>query len=261
MFRPKSLSPNTMVPQYKGMDYYLLPDLFQDSLDETVTLIKERDDWFTANPKYGKAYLENMKVGFSTMPQIQIGSERVERYREPFKVTVGPTQRGRRAATMDQLSRIGPTSGAFFPAEMVSDLDIGGMIGKMPGLEQGSLSMSFTGRRLDESEYDTEEESLREKRRRVSGYTNENASSPTPQANGRVLGGRLIPHTHITNSSTRPVETGVKVGPEIKVEASSPPVPCSSKPSASMRKPFRQFSVNKEHLRALAMVAAEVDDL
>jgi len=278
MLRPKSISPNTMVPIAQGMDYYLLPDSFQDCLDDAghSTLTKERDAWFAASPKYGQAYLDGIKrqsaAGIRVIPQFSTGSQREERYREPFDAgffPVGATQRGRSAATMDQLSRAGltemsvggfssmrPSMGNGFP--VVGRMDIGAMIG-MPGVSAGPGVVS-TSRAMYGSDYDTEDESLeRGKRRRVSGSTKENAS--TWSSKGRILGVSL---------SSSPIKepsqlVKLEMEPQIKVEASSPPATAFSgkdtHSNAPLRKPFKPFAVNKEHLRALAMVAAEVDDL
>ena len=242
-----------MVPPAQGMDYYLLPDLFQDCLDETAhaTLTRERDAWFAASPKYGKANLENLRFSARmAIPQMQGRSDRDEVYREPFDAgLIGSTQRGRRATAMDQLSRDGFAAMSGDLASMMASIEgVSGQISDGVGAMAGLSAGPSWGGKKEESDYDTEEESAQRKRKRA-GY--KDGFAWTSAHTGRALG---------SGSSASPVvklESLAEVDIEVKVEASSP----LPDPTQAFRKPFRPFSVNKEHLRALAMVAAEVDDL
>lgn len=48
LFRPRSVSPNCVVPMLRGLDYFLLPAFLQDLLQPGghETMLVERDEWF-----------------------------------------------------------------------------------------------------------------------------------------------------------------------------------------------------------------------
>ncbi|WVW81880.1 hypothetical protein I302_103878 [Kwoniella bestiolae CBS 10118] len=65
LFKPKAVSPNTVTPGLKDMDYNLLPEFMKDCVDEGAyeVMMRERDSYFDG--KYGKEYmkgLEGMRV-------------------------------------------------------------------------------------------------------------------------------------------------------------------------------------------------------
>lgn len=69
LFRPSSISPNTLVPDHGGRDFFFLSAIFKDCIDECVQqkMVKERDSWFAASPQYGPRGLQALKQEASNM--------------------------------------------------------------------------------------------------------------------------------------------------------------------------------------------------
>lgn len=63
MFRPAALSPNTLIPDHQGLDYFVFPDVFKSAVsDEADKLIRaERDKFFSRAPKFGPQWLRQMQ--------------------------------------------------------------------------------------------------------------------------------------------------------------------------------------------------------
>lgn len=62
-FRPTAISPNTLVPASRGMDYYLFPQLFGEMLskEELERAKVERDSWFVKHRHFGGEWLVRLK--------------------------------------------------------------------------------------------------------------------------------------------------------------------------------------------------------
>lgn len=310
-----------MYPQADGLDFYLLPELFKDCLLEQghLVLTSERDAWFSANSKYGPDYLDRMRTmqtaGMELVPVLAGGSERDERYREPYDDSdisgpIGPIKRGRRSDAVEQLSRAGG-----LPRISVGDLSsilmsinqngsspgLSKLIGKggirvhiepaaalpaMPDGWKGSPASSgqalvqIVGGRTDkDDDYDTEEESGGRRKRqryyaaRVSPKPELEAKDDPEKPVAQHGSQRTLISPSPTKKGNQPVPSPSLSDkkPEVKVEA-TPAIPPSSgsssaqssqpRPSAKTRhRPVPRFFINKEHLRAYARAAAEVDDL
>lgn len=65
LFRPRALSPNTLIADRQGIDYFWFADLFRDVLpDEAYELgLAERDYWFSRQPRFGPQWLASSKDG------------------------------------------------------------------------------------------------------------------------------------------------------------------------------------------------------
>ncbi|WOO84707.1 5' exonuclease Apollo [Vanrija pseudolonga] len=63
LFRPMAISPNTLVPTSRGMDYYLFPQLFGEMLskEELERAKGERDSWFVKHRHFGGDWLARLK--------------------------------------------------------------------------------------------------------------------------------------------------------------------------------------------------------
>jgi hypothetical protein len=202
MFRPRTLSPNTLSAEVKGLDYYLLPDLFSDCLVDggIEQLVKERDEWFGRDVRFGHKYLEEMrkKQGADKGEDVvkRLGDDTRRSERDEFAPEGGSgaghdaRKRGRRAAKDDMIARAGEFGGFSEPTtlepEIAEMLDgtrkvkveqpvVGGGGGWMNGFELNN--MGWGGRpqvgrgRVDEG-YDTDEEEDRRRRRRLAGGIN-----------------------------------------------------------------------------------------
>lgn len=328
MFRPKSLSPNTMYPQANGLDFFLLPELFMDCLpgEGHLALLSERDAWFAANPKYGPAYLDRMAMikaaGVELVPDLAGHTERYEPLREPFSdlggpVSQGATKRGRRFDAIEQLSRAGG-----LPRMSVSDLSsvllsfdqngsfskLSDMLGKggvrvlagppsklSPLGQSDSTNIAAGGGQIqsrrpvviqvggtrvhEDEDYDTEEESDVQRKRRKHSAAKGKAKAAI-QVKAESGGVSIIPAADLAPPS--PAATAGRQSralssllrddqPEVKIEATSSITPSTSSMSSASsqprlaamtrHRPVARFSIDKEHLRAYARVAAEVDDL
>lgn len=335
MFRPKSLSPNTMVPGLEGTEYHLLPEYFKDcmSAEANLALIAERDAWFTANDKYGPAHLEKLKggtiLGMNDLQGMMAGLEDgVMKFGDILgePSMTGAIKRGRRADATDQMARAAglPMMSAGDLSSMLSAMGgRGSMAGLSDMMAQGGLSMigmpgfgglggmgmpvmggidlakmmgqgqpgcggsrtlgtssgsaQVGGRKMkDDESYDTDESDVRSKRRKF--YGDGGTASPSAvktevnvepvQTVAKADSRKSLATSHDPSTTTSAVK---EIKTEVKVEALSPRLASSSsslrgtssQPGSSKARhpPNKRFSLDKEHVRALARVAAEVDDL
>lgn len=177
LFKPLGLTPNTVASYAKGLDYYLLPDLFEDCLSPGgyERIVVERDHYL--GQVYGKWYTEGLnklrQQGFGVYPDID-KIEREDYYykREDYlpedmvaegslngkaQKVLGAT---RTDISMDQVSRLGG-----LPS--LSPKEIYNRALRLMNQALVDNSKSAAMDRSGEWEYDTEEESMgRRKRRR-----------------------------------------------------------------------------------------------
>jgi hypothetical protein len=294
MFRPNALSPNTMTPTANGLDYHLLPDLFQDCLsaDAHRRLILERDAWFNGDKRFGPTYSHNMSalkaMGLELgQPQLMEKTERDDRLVEPFDelpgATVGPMKRGRSAHAADQISRAG-----LFPRMGQADtkavqVALGGAMTTGSGLSQPgeqSKQAMFYGSgglygghslRVDESEYDTDEDkAIGRRKRKIKRVTGRSPPSMFQREGDKQVKAEAEESGYVAGppaSMTRHGRWGQSPQGTLggctaeRVDGTATHTSTSQSIRVSRRTTPKRFMVNKEHLRALAMVAAEVDDL
>ena len=287
MFRPNGLSPNTIAREAQGLDYYLLPEYFEDCLSSSKALQQltdERDRWFRNHKSFGPTYLHNMKsaktMGMCFPPGRCDTLGSAPKMRQVVRQeTVGSTKRGRGSHAADQLSRLVgiPKLSAedmkVVMAALTNSVDSKPLYGgtRLDGAKTGSRALPS---RTEESCIDVKTEEIRDisedkaKRRKIRTFNDHSALE--------TLGGVTVSKSDSVNSvKTAPAELGHdQVNPPWsrdnsaqKLVSSSPspvtPTPFThrvSLPDLKVR-PRRSFMVDKEHLRALAMVAAEVDDL
>jgi hypothetical protein len=223
MFRPRAISPNTLVPQAQGIDYFLLPELFGDRLHVGgyETVMEERNGYF--QHRFCSAYLEELdqlrKAGVDLLPDLG-ASERDEYLPEPQIRSLGverPVAFGRKTGTANQLDRLGLPS---------------------TGIGVGPLVLSFHKREFDE--YDTDDESPRRKRFVVAAEVDQAESS----LNVKV------------ESDTSPLPS-IPSYPSHRPSADIKPSTWSEFRTTVKRQTTPRFVVDKEHLRALAMVCDE----
>lgn len=176
LFKPLALTPNTVAFYAKGLDYYLLPDLFEDCLSPGAhdRIIAERDHYL--GQVYGKWYSEGLnklrQQGFGVYPDVD-KVEREDYYykredylpedmvaegflsREAQKVS-GTT---RTDISMDQVSRFGGLP-SLSPEEIYNRAS------RLMNQAVVENSKPAAINKSDEWEYDTEEESMGRRKRR-----------------------------------------------------------------------------------------------
>lgn len=279
MFQPNALTPNIIAKELNGIDYYTFPDLFRDCVpDKAYQQTKlERNQWFAGQKRFGSAFLQTMKgmkmVGLNLAETFlsDNGQSQFSPVSGPLvpsalsaDVKVGAVGRNRRAYTMEQVSRAGglpqisvedskailaALSGNHQTSAHDQPLVQGRKLGGLGGAKE-ERKLPFTSvpmRKKEEDEYDTEEERATSmKRRRVMPTLND-----IPIPNAKV---KLEPDVPMIRDQM-----------EVKVRQSSAS-PAAEDVQRSIRMPRsslprRTFMVDKAHLRALAMVTADVDDL
>lgn len=268
-----------MVPEARGLDYYLLPDLFRDSLtdDGYNNLIIERDAWFAKNPKYGNAYLQQMEklkaAGVEMIPtNPREGLNSRDEYL-PDEVGSGKVGAGRRANAADQVARMG------LPKMSVGDLgaiasSIGGGQGTQDILDllskggesrpngwTGSGYTKYT-RAREEDEYDTdEEESGGQHSRRRRRVDTESIPVIKEEEDGTV---KKVVREKAKHESVKVESVRCEIEPKLedvkpKIEDIKAVFCVEARPRLAGARPRPRFSVDKEHLRALAMVSHDPD--
>lgn len=110
MFRPGALSPNTLIPDHQGLDYFVFPDVFKSTVSaEADRIIRaERDKFFCQAPKFGPEWLRHVKqipsflldlqperpLEAETTPQLSTGSK------------LPPQSETRSTSAADQVARL-----------------------------------------------------------------------------------------------------------------------------------------------------------
>ncbi|KAE8543178.1 hypothetical protein D1P53_000665 [Cryptococcus gattii VGV] len=176
LFKPLALTPNTVASSAKGLDYYLLPDLFEDCLSPGAhdRIIAERDHYL--GQVYAKWYSEGLnklrQQGFGVYPDV----DKVERedyyykredYLPEHMVAEGLLSREtqkvsgatRTDISMDQVSRFGGLP-SLSPEEIYNRAS------RLMNQAVVENSKSAAINKSDEWEYDTEEESMGRRKRR-----------------------------------------------------------------------------------------------
>lgn len=263
LFRPKAITPNTIAKELKGIDYYTFPDLFRDCIPpEAYDLtVQERDQWFSREKQFGAAFLRSM--GAMRSAGIDLSqSMHTKGSNDMFSLTgseatmvsppVGPVGRNRAAHRHDQLLRssgLHEISVEDSKAILAALNDNGQTRSHLrPHIitttaKQEPMSTQTAANMWSQAEdYDTDVERARDAKRRRT----------TSKAN---LASVDVVKVHPDPPSTMPqIECHVKVEEDLKSEH-------DTKPFDRFSLPRKSFILDKEHLRALAMVTAEVDDL
>jgi len=275
LFRPKSLSPNTMLNEARGLDYFLLPSLFSDCLASSGsdTPICERDEWFNVNPKFGPGYIKRLKklqeAGVELVPDFGMDSGRDEYLPESLDLAVDTKLgAGRKANSADRLARAGglprmpmaDLAGMIHLPAIEQQISAmleasGGPCALIPGTQSGPQYGQLGRPRRGDDNYDTdEEEDVQRKRRRrlpiaVKGERDSTESKPSSQAitvEMKEERPAATPHHAAIEAKLNLVQ--------VKMEDVKPVI------DRAIRKRPR-FSIDKEHLRMLSGVSPDVDDL
>ena len=285
MFQPRSISPNTVVPQANGLDYYLLPEMFRCSLSREAhdTLLRERDEWFGLSRRFGQKYLDDMNqmtaIGIPLIPGMSMGLDPGDTSLETMSDVGGIEHcdrvigRDRQHQALEQMARAGgpPRSDPKQMKEMMSTIsrigqwsfsEVPGSLGsyaekaRMDMIRSNGICGGMSGEMMlwetmgvksEAEEYDTQEE------------TRGNRLGSTSSSCLAVSSVNPLPSSdnHRADSST-----DSKKSVEVDKKASAPMSSSQFKRNGSRAvgaKP--RFAVDKEHLRALANVSADIDDL
>lgn len=109
MFDPSALSPNTLVPDKKGIDYVAFPDLLRPALshDAYTKTVAERNAFFIRHPRFGRQWLAEAQLSNSVnAPRLLENSCRESIISWPVGRSRGPQSDTRPAWCRDQLDRI-----------------------------------------------------------------------------------------------------------------------------------------------------------
>ncbi|WVR03518.1 hypothetical protein IAU60_000509 [Kwoniella sp. DSM 27419] len=168
LFRPRAISPNTVVSALKGLDYFLLPDFMRDSVADGAYegMICERDAYFDS--KYGKGFLQRLNHLKGLSMDVVGGAHTLANQTSTLSPQARSTQ-GRRANATEQLVRAGGLPD-LTPNEVIQ-LVFGDILEPAPG-------QASNGRQKP-AEYDTDEESPRKRRR---GFVHDESQSSAPEA-------------------------------------------------------------------------------
>ncbi len=251
-----------MINEVRGLDYFLLPSLFSDCLapGDIDALLRERDEWFSRNPKFGPAYVEGLKkmqqAGVDLLPSLDAGSEPDEHLPEVISTKLGA---GRRANAEDQLARAGGLPRVSM-AELTAMIPAGGqqvsqLLSVVNDVKPPLAFPTVKWYQYSIEEHDTDEEDDvgRKRRRRlapvpvqvkVETKTKDTVTIESPK--------------HEREGWTTTILDGFR---EVKVELNDVKLE-DVKPIISRgmyRRP--RFAVDKEHLRTLSRVSQDVDDL
>ena len=250
VFNPRSLLPNTLQPPLRGLDYYLLPELFDHCLsrEAVARLTRERDDWFKGKPT-------------PTMANLVMSAQEGKGADDIFPSGMNsPIGRGRRSHAADHASRLilTPQNLNSTLANLPPDIAEGIRQALEANKFGGALGMIGPSRRRDDEGYDTDEERQVVRRRRA-----RNPSGPVDEVKPDV---DLDIWTKLEHSETSdvPVVSTVQEG-WMKVEApmAATPGPSSQTPKSSRHySPFLRSSkqeqsppiaikVDKGHLRKI----------
>ena len=271
-----------MIHEASGLDYFLLPSLFSDCLAPGgyESLLRERDDWFTANPKFGRTYVDHMtkmqQSETDLLPNLGIRSDEDECVSENPQIGMGlKLGAGRRAIAVDQVARAGGLS-RDFKIDPWSPMSSGGkhlstLLGEI-GIAKplgADISQSRLVDRGSETDEDEENDMKRKRRRRRSAHLAVKVKLESDSEIGRLTATKdlMVPsEDHAQSFRGRPrvlSRHDVKVRKaEAKTDVDVTDVKLEDvKPSTNRPPPRRpRFSVDKEHLRLLTRLAQEVDD-
>ena len=278
-----------MIHEARGLDYFLLPSLFSDCLAPGGydSLIRERDDWFTANSKFGRSYVDHMRkmqqAGIELLPDLGIGSDQDEYLPESPDIRMSmKLGAGRRAVAVDQVTRAGGMSEkskveAWSPVwrggQHLSTL-IGDIIVPKAGIVAFPKGLDIRRPRLVDEGFDTdedeEEDKKRKRRRRRSSPLVVKVELESDSQSARLATTRtiVVPSSDRMSSdqdgvriSSTPAEEVREAKLETEVDMTEVTVE-DVKPILDPRLHRRpRLSVDKEHLRLLSRLAQEVDDL
>ena len=245
LFQPLALSPNTVMPQAQGLDYYLLPEFFKDCMPDSAQggLIAERDHYFTI--RFGAGHLKQLELirRSSALDEVSLPLDEVKEESS----TMAKRKSGRRADVSDQLARAGGLPN--MPLQELVNMLEGDPRAIMEMGNDGLKTMGGPGlaaqtRMLEwgaggvKDEWDTDEED-QERRKR----------------------GRKVRHPVILKR-----ELQVKSESTVEAENNFRGAVDETAPKRVVRvmedvkpEPLRagRFSVDRDHLRALAMVDFE----
>jgi len=262
-----------MLPDADGLDYYLLAELFADSLPKGgfETIIAERGAWFAANARYGQAYLDQKSAlrgaGVDLMvPLDQQSSPVIGRLPDDNDqkdlVSRARMPAGKRANARDQAFRAGQvnlTDTNLFNLQHSQTTDSRVQFGifRQTSLQVTAPFAAYGQPKYEDDEYDTDEEEDRRKRPRI-------ACTAAPSSSGRSS--RPVDNplaSPVTSLHTGHLDAPPYTRPTTEIE----PIyertiqsPAAIKRETISTQSFRtrpRFMVDKDHLRALAMVCAD----
>ncbi|KAK8845518.1 hypothetical protein IAR55_006233 [Kwoniella newhampshirensis] len=160
LFKPLAVTPNTVAPHTKGLDYFLLPDLLEDCMAKRSYdgMIRERDLYL--NQKFGPGFVKRLNImreaGLDLAPDVEKSLAERDRYMPkrddhlPELVQLGTAledqkQSAKRSATAkDQMARAGglPRLGPAEIMDMVCGEVPGGSDAEMRSRFQQAISSS-----------------------------------------------------------------------------------------------------------------------
>jgi hypothetical protein len=109
MFKPASVSPNTLIPHHKGLDFFVFADLLKTAISSDVynNMLVERDNYFTTSPRFGTTWLSQMRAMHSQLSDVVLAGSLDSVTLPPYLATgQGPQSDSRDAWGLDQVSRI-----------------------------------------------------------------------------------------------------------------------------------------------------------
>ncbi|WWD22472.1 hypothetical protein CI109_106965 [Kwoniella shandongensis] len=265
LFKPLAVTPNTVAPFTKGLDYFLLPDFLRDCIapDAYAGMIRERDLYF--NEKHGPGFIQRLNVmreaGLDLAPDVEKSLAERDQYvpkREdhlPIPIPANLIQLGnafenqkqsakRSVTTMDQLVRAGglPRLG---PGEIM-DLICGGeeaMSGSTaPQSKQDHppadrhVSGGSGGGGVDYDTDDEEESQYRKRRRRrrrpmTSESPSEDSYAHVTNMNSEAVGNakvHSIPAESVIKTAYDAVPVPVPIPVKLESAKISTPTPSTS---------------------------------
>nr|XP_019014566.1 uncharacterized protein I206_00649 [Kwoniella pini CBS 10737]OCF53347.1 hypothetical protein I206_00649 [Kwoniella pini CBS 10737] len=165
LFKPKAVSPNTVTPALKGMDYYLLPSFMREFVSDATydVMTRERDFYF--EEKYGNDFLNGLE-GMKLKCQSDLPSPATNL---PEKTQATHQSSRRSSMSKDQLSRFSGLP-ALRPDELLD------MIGL--SVSHGHIGPISSTKHAED--YSTEEESPKKRRKVV--YSNAESDFLQPEA-------------------------------------------------------------------------------
>ncbi len=109
MFKPASVSPNTLIPHHKGLDFFVFADLLKTAIssDAYSNMTVERDNYFSTSPRFGTTWLSQVRGMHSQLSDIVLAGSLESMTLPPYFVTgQGPQSDSRDAWGLDQVVRI-----------------------------------------------------------------------------------------------------------------------------------------------------------
>ncbi|OCF36192.1 hypothetical protein I316_02065 [Kwoniella heveanensis BCC8398] len=172
LFHPKAVSPNTVVPSLRGMDYFLLPDFLLDCVayDAYEGMKRERDLYLEG--KYGLDYV----LGLQSLQTRGMDAAQIED--KPAQIPRSSQSSSRLSIARDQISRASGLP-ALAPDELVKLVfNNNAFTTDHPGVLSSKGPAHY--------DYDTDEESPRNHKRRRRDFARDESGSLEPEASPSI---------------------------------------------------------------------------